>query len=118
MVVTLNNNAEEPISPNPLLEQGNATHLTLKWSSPFLWPGVAIDYYNVSVRNTSDQFGGITYYQVNTTFSEAVVMFTFSSEDSQNCTLFSFGIVAVRKQHSLEQEGLRDFSIAGGFASS
>ena len=103
---------ESPISPNPLLEAKSATRLVVKWSPPFLWPGHSIEYYNISVTNPSNV--NTTYHRVNTTYSDALVSFPFSSQVNQNCMEFLFVISAVKKQSDSEED-LEDISVVGGF---
>ena len=76
-----------PISPNPNLVKDNATHVTLKWSPPFLWPGQRIDYYNVSFINTTD--GNISYYRVNTSYTSSLASLT---TEIQQCTTTTLNI--------------------------
>ena len=87
---------ESPISPNPRLEQPNATHLEVEWSPPFLWPGYFIESYNISVKNIN---GSISFYLKNSIlFSNAVVSFWYNYTNEQHCLPFVFGITPIHSE--------------------
>ena len=87
-----------PISPNPKLAK-NATHVTLLWSPPFLWPGNRINYYNVSLTYNRD--GRLTSYLVNGTYSVKVETLTWEIR-SLTCTSthFLFSVSAISHLNS------------------
>ena len=66
-----------PISPNPYLVK-NATHLTLMWSPPFLWPGQRIQQYNISVTNNER----IEYHMLDTSLTNPIVTVSFPTSPS------------------------------------
>ena len=70
----------------------NATHATLKWSPPFLWPGERIHQYNVSVTNKNDE--SISHHLINTSFTDPIVSFSMSST-SLPCNGIMFSISPV-----------------------
>ena len=91
---------DSPILFNPTLEK-NATHLTLLWSPPFLWPGERIQYYSISFTNKSDS--SITYYRVNSSYSNQVVQFTRQIQMLMCIGAeFMFGISAISTSKSLQ----------------
>ena len=63
-------NAGSPISSNPSISK-NATHLTLMWSPPFLWPGYRIQHYNISMTNKSDS--SIAHHVVDSSVTNPIV---------------------------------------------
>ena len=82
--------SEQPIFPNPRIEQPNKSTLSLQWSPPFLWPGYFIKNYSISVSKNSN--GERRIYQVNSvTFSEAVISFPLN-ESYHHCSVLTFGI--------------------------
>ena len=105
---------DSPISPNPSIENPNATSAILKWSPPFLWPGHSIQYYNISIINDRR----ITYsYLLNATFSDVTVSFTTFAEDStiESCDTLEFFISAVSSDSDTESEDLTTFHVYGGY---
>ena len=100
---------DPPISPNPSIENTNATSILLKWSPPFLWPGHSIDYYNISVMNNS-------YLLTNATFNDALVPFMIFAEESsiEACHVLEICLSAI----SSEAQCLTTFNINGGFVPS
>ena len=90
-----------PISPNPNLVK-NATHVSLLWSPPFLWPGHRIKYYNVSLTYNSDERE--TSYFVNETYSTKVATLTWEIR-SLTCTSTQviFSITAINLNLSLQE---------------
>ena len=68
--------AGPPILSNPSLTN-NATHFTLMWSPPFLWPGHRIQYYNISITNKTD--GSMKHHRVDTSFCDSLVAFSIRS---------------------------------------
>ena len=101
---------ESPLSSNPLLKI-NASYINLTWSPPFLWPGQAILYFNVSVTNESD--GSVTYHQINSNFNDSVVSFKKEiQEEPLMCTEFTFNISAISAySYSTLQQPLEIYSI-------
>ena len=99
---------DPPISPNPSTENTNATSILLKWSPPFLWPGYSIDYYNISVMNSS--------HLINSTFSDALVPFMIFAEESsiESCHVLEICLSAI----SSEAQCLTTFNVNGGFVPS
>ena len=87
--------SESPLPSNPLLSN-NSTHVILTWSPPFLWPGQAIQYYNVSITNTSD--GITTYHKINSMFNDVTVTYTRQMpSEIFICTEIIFGVSAVNQ---------------------
>ena len=70
----------------------NESFLKLQWSPPFLWPGEAIQYYDVFVTNEERES---VYHRVNTTFSDALVSLTVKTLLDQTCRELEFSISAV-----------------------
>ena len=101
---------DTPLSPNPLLKI-NASYINLTWSPPFLWPGHAIQYFNVSVTNKND--GSVTYHQINSTFDDSVISFKLEiQEEPLMCTEFTFNISAISAySYSTLQQPLETYSI-------
>ena len=99
-----------PLSPNPHLEI-NMSHLNVTWSPPFLWPGHAIQYFNVSITNKSD--GSATYHQINSSFNDRVVSFTKEiHEGSLMCSEITVNISAISAySYSTLQPPLQMFSV-------
>ena len=82
-----------PLLPNPLLEI-NTSHITLAWSPPFLWPGCALRYFNVSFTNKSD--GSITYHRINNSFGKRVFSFMKTiQEEPLMCTEIIVNVSAI-----------------------
>ena len=103
--------ADPPISPNPSIANPTADSITIKWSPPFLWPGVPIEYYVVDITNTKGQN---THHPVNTTFSDAALSFTAFADDHEMieaCDDLYFSISAVGSN----QENLPNFTVIGGY---
>ena len=70
------------------------SYLNVIWSPPFLWPGRAIQYFNVSITNKSD--GSVTYHETNNNFGDRVVSFTKDiQEESLMCTEMTVNISAI-----------------------
>lgn len=102
---------DPPISPNPSINNPTAGSITLKWSPPFLWPGVPVDYYVVYITNKR---GKSTYHPVNTTFNDATISFITIADDHEMieaCENLYFGISAI----SDDQEKLPSFTASGGY---
>ena len=101
---------DQPLSPNPLLEI-NASHINLTWSPPFLWPGHAIQYFNISITNKSD--GSVTYHETNSNFGDRVVSFTKDiQEESLMCTEMTVNISAISNySYSTLQQPLQMFNV-------
>ena len=77
---------------NPLLEINSS--LTLTWSPPFLWPGRALRYFNVSITNKSDD--SVTYHRINSTFDARVVSFSRKiQKEPLMCTEIAITISAI-----------------------
>ena len=71
----------------------NASFVSIEWSPPYLWPGHAIDDYNVSFVNESD--GSVTYYNINSNFSNSVVSFRKEiQEETMKCTEVTVNVSA------------------------
>ena len=87
------------------------SYLNLTWSPPFLWPGNAIQYFNVSITNKSD--GSVTYHQINSSFSDRVVSFTKDiQEESLMCFEITVNISAISAySYSTLQSPLQMFSV-------
>ena len=104
---------DSPVSPNPSISNLNATSMLVKWSPPFLWPGYAITYYNISVTNTE----GLTdLYHVNASFSDAVVSFSLIANQSrtiESCAHLRFEIAPVTTDDSIMT--IKSSVITGGF---
>ena len=103
--------ADPPISPNPSIANPIVGSITIKWSPPFLWPGVPIKYYVVEITNTRGQS---THHPVNTTFSDAALSFTAFADDhemTEACDGLYFTISAVGS----DQKNLPTFTVSGGF---
>lgn len=103
---------ETPLVQNPFITNPNKSSILLKWSPPFLWPGSVINHYNISVIAAveSDKI----FYRVNATFSDDIVSFLKTSDDSteiRHCNEILFSISAVA-DHGTE---LASFTVAGGY---
>ena len=84
---------DSPLPQNPLLEF-NRSYINLTWSPPFLWPGHAIEYFNVSITNESD--GSVTYHRINNTFNDSVVSYGKEmQEEPLMCTDITLNISAI-----------------------
>ena len=104
IIVLLLLTAGSPILSNPSLTN-NATHFTLMWSPPFLWPGHRIQYYIVSVTNRSD--GNMTHHRVNTSFSDSLVTFSVRSLNTPSmlsCMGIAFSISAIDGSSSQQMQ--------------
>ena len=75
--ITILLHADPPVSPNPILVK-NATHRTLMWSPPFLWPGQRIQQYNISV--TSNEI--VEYYVLDTLLTNPIITVAFPKNPS------------------------------------
>lgn len=100
--------AESPLSLNPTVENNN-THITLKWSPPFLWPGRPILYFNLSIVDWSRE--SPSHQIINSTFSERIVIFIFEINKSWipenlTCTEITFSISAVGMHDSEPLEAI------------
>lgn len=85
--------AVPPLTSNPSVSK-NSTHLTLTWSPPFLWPGHAIQYHNISFSNNTD--GSITYHTVASVYSDGTVAYTRQiPTEVLTCTEITFGVSAM-----------------------
>ena len=85
--------ADPPLTTNPSLSK-NSTHVLLTWSPPFLWPGHAIQYYNVSFMNKTD--GSVTYRTVHSAYSDGTVMYSRQiPTEILSCTQVTFGVSAM-----------------------
>ena len=85
-----------PVFPNPCLDQPNVTHLEVRWSPPFLWPGYFIKSYNITVEDIS---GSISFYLKNSIlFSDAVVSFWYNDSNKQHCLPYMFGITPIHPE--------------------
>ena len=84
--------------------------ILLKWSSPFLWPGYSIDYYNISVTN-----GGLTTYShlINATFTDVLVAFMITADETntESCHVMDILLSAI----SSDTNDLDTFRVNGGF---
>ena len=89
--------AGSPLSNNLMLLKNNG-YVEVQWSPPFLWPGRAIEYYNVSLVLESD--GSIYSERINSTFSDPLVSYT---QPSLSCTSFTFYITAITSSGSAFQ---------------
>ena len=101
-------NAESPLDDNPTFEQLNSSVALVQWSPPFLWPGSAIDFYNVSIINNGT--GTVHFERENASFDDRVVNYTLQGDD-QNCTHYTVGILAVTGSASLST-----VYVTGGFS--
>ena len=90
--------AGSPLSRNPDIVKNN-THVGVRWSPPFLWPGQAIEYYNVSLMIEKD--GSVYSQRVNSTFSDPLVSYIQQmSGERLSCTSFTFYITAINSSGS------------------
>ena len=83
----------------------------LQWSPPYLWPGQAIQYYNVFVTNEKKESA---YYRVTTTFRDEVVFLEVTTTDeyiSPMCSELQFFISAI----GYDDTKLSPFSAVGGY---
>ena len=104
---------DSPVSPNPSILNPNATSILVKWSPPFLWPGYAIAFYNVSVTNTK---GHTDSYHLNTSFSDVVVSFSLIANQSQtieSCDRLRFEVAPITTDDSIM--AIQSLVITGGF---
>ena len=99
-----------PLYPNPRFES-DTSNLNLSWSPSFLWPGHAIQYFNVTYTNKSD--GSVTYHQINSTFDDKVVSFTRNiQEEPLMCTEIVMTISAISAySFSTFQQPLQMFNV-------
>ena len=85
-----------PISENPLISK-TATHVTLMWSPPFLWPGQRIQRYNITVTNKND--GNSSHYILNPSLTDPIISFSMSMSylqlNTRTCTEVIFSISPV-----------------------
>ena len=90
-----------PLSNNLMLLKNNG-YVEVQWSPPFLWPGRAIEYYNVSLVLESD--GSVYSERINSTFSDPLVSYTQPvSSESLSCASFTFYITAINSSGSAFQ---------------
>ena len=75
--ITILLHADPPVSPNPILVK-NATHRTLMWSPPFLWPGQRIQLYNISVTNNEI----VEYRMLDTSLTNPIITVAFPKNPS------------------------------------
>ena len=89
--------ADLPISENPLVAK-SATHVTLMWSPPFLWPGQRIQCYNISVNTNKDK-GASSHHMFNTSYANSTISFTMRrnnwTSSTLTCTEIKFSILPV-----------------------
>ena len=67
-----------PISLNPYLVK-NATHRTLMWSPPFLWPGQRIQQYNISLFQNNER---VEHRMLDTSSTNTIITVTFPQTSS------------------------------------
>ena len=93
------------LTSNPSIIR-NATHATLLWSPPFLWPGHRIEYFNVSITNNSNTIADTTavYYLVNdSSYYDATLMIypvnvpIGTSRSLLSCNNLTFHLSAIEK---------------------
>ena len=85
----------------------NKTHATITWSPPFLWPGQAIQLYNISfASHVNSERINESYYLMNNTFSNSIVSYT---KQLLTCTEVTFDILAISLSSS---ESLQSFSVS------
>ena len=87
------------------------SYLNVTWSPPFLWPGHAIQYFNVSITYKSD--GNVTYHQINSDFEDRVVCFAKEiQEESLMCSEITVNISAISAyRYSTLHPPLQMFSV-------
>lgn len=102
-----------PVVPNPFISNLNATSILLKWSPPFLWKGISIDYFNIFVTKES----GLTeVHRVDTNFSDTVVNFNITADRFQGvqaCSDIRFTISA--NSSDSEHAQLESYTVNGGY---
>ena len=85
-----------PISENPLISK-TATHVTLMWSPPFLWPGQRIQRYNITVTNKNT--GNSSHHILNSSLIDPIISFSMSISylqlSTMTCTEVIFSISPV-----------------------
>ena len=84
----------------------------MKWSPPFLWPGQAIEHYDLFVTNENKES---VYHRVNTTFRDDVVTFTAVAEHPQAimmCNDLNFCVSAVSRDPTKK---LPSYTVVGGY---
>ena len=81
-----------PISENPLISK-TATHVTLMWSPPFLWPGQRIQRWNITVTNKND--GNTSHHIMNSSFTDPIISFTMSWSYLQLSTMTCTEIIYI-----------------------
>ena len=79
-----------PISENPLISK-TATHVTLTWSPPFLWPGQRIQCWNITVTNKND--GNSSYHTLNSSFIDPIISFSMSWSCLQLSTMTCIEVI-------------------------
>ena len=79
-----------PLLSNPTISK-NATHVTLMWSPPFLWPGHRIQYYNISMTNKSNGSIFTAHYTVDISITNPIVTVSFPMSWNRNI-LYCMGI--------------------------
>ena len=110
-IIVLLLTADSPILPNPSL-MNNASHFTLMWSPPFLWPGHRIQYYNISVTKFNKTDGSMKHHRVDTSFSDSLVAFSVHSLNTLSmlsCIGIVFSISAIDGSSS---EQMQTFNIS------
>ena len=79
------------VSPNPFLGK-NATHQTLMWSPPFLWPGQRIQQYNISLIQNNEIVGhhildtSLTHPIITVSFPKTASLLQFNTQNMLSCT--------------------------------
>ena len=115
---------ELPLSPNPFIENPTASTILLKWSPPYLWPGLSIDYYRITVSETAKNgVRNTRNFAVNATFSDTIVTFVMDANQTAGvylklhlCNEFLFGISAVSYDYvNNEKSEMAPFFIVGGY---
>ena len=107
---------DDPLVQNPLILNPNASSILLKWSPPFLWPGLSINYYNISINIPVKNE---VFYDVNATFSDVVVSFLKVSDnttETQSCNEMLFSISAIT--YNGTDSELPSFNVVGGYIQS
>ena len=80
------------------------SHLSLKWSPPYLWPGRRIQYYSVTTTaNTNGNTTVTDYNAIEAAYTDVVVMLPISY-DEQMCIEFSFEVYAVSSSNETPSE--------------
>lgn len=102
------------MSSNPLFES-NETFISVHWSPPFLWPGRAIQSYDIILLFVNETDESATYHKINSSFSDRVVSFTkeLQEESIMKCTKITVNVTALsaRKQQQVRND-LNTFSVS------